>query len=511
MMLNRRRFLFAAFASLAVPGVFEVARTARAAQRGSGLGLNLVGLPYWTTEHPFTNLAASASRWRVQRVNAPFTWDDPLPPMTDDRYPRTIPPGTFLESFLIHTKYRSHLPSNLTVRYDGRGRIGYYGGAVLLDRGEGFDRIRINHTDAPVIARLYETDPDNPLHNLRLLEQADGGGDLFREAFLNRLEGMQALRFMDWGQTNDSPLQSWDQRPKPGMFDLADRGIPVETMVALANRTGIAPWFTIPHLADDNYAEQMAQLVREQLDPALPLYVEYSNEVWNEIFKQAAYAREEGLRLGLSSDPFEAQLKYHGQRSSEVIWTFRRVFGADAKRVKGVFAGQAENPWTVDVVLSSQQARDNADLIAIAPYFGYSYGTPDRAKDVSQWSLDRLFAELEKDLAGRTRDMMRAQSETAKRLGLPLAAYEAGQHLAGVAGQENDERLVALFIAANRDPRMGQLYRTYLDSWKAAGGGLMVLYTSMYDPGKWGSWGLLEHEGETTSPKWEAVHGHINA
>ena len=62
-------------------------------------------------------------------------------------------------------------------------------------------------------------------------------------------------------------------------------------------------------------------------------------------------------------------------------------------------------------------------------------------------------------------------------------------------------------VAANRDPRMRQLYLQDLEGWKKAGGGMFAAFTSMSRYGKWGSWGLLENRDQTpmNAPKYQAV------
>ncbi|WP_244490681.1 hypothetical protein [Aureimonas frigidaquae] len=509
MTIDRRTFVKLLPAGMAVAGgLAGFAPRAQAAEMS--LGLNLTGVDYWTTEQPFTNLATSASRWRLQRLNTSFTWDEPLPPMTPDAYPREVPPSSYLESFLIGTSHRAHLPHKLYVVYDGKGRLDYSAGGTLDERRRGYDTIRVSHGGGPLIGRIVETDPSDPIRNLRLVESLEGT-DLFRAPFLQRLEGMSTVRFMDWMQTNNSVHSDWESRPKPGRFALSETGIPLETMIALANRARIKPWFTLPHLADDAYVRAFAQMVHDGLDKDLQVYVEYSNEVWNSSFQQAAYARDKGLERGYSENAFQAQLRFYSQRTSEILSIFEDVFGDDRDRILGVYVAQSDNPWVSQNVLDWGDARKHADVLAIAPYFGYGFGSQERGEAVSRWSLDQLFAELSKEIDTRNRETMRIQAETARQYGLELVAYEAGQHLAGVGGLENNEALVSLFTAANRDPRMGELYRRYLANWREAGGGLMVLYTSMGEPTKWGAWGLLETEAETSSPKWDAVHDQIRA
>lgn len=53
------------------------------------------------------------------------------------------------------------------------------------------------------------------------------------------------------------------------------------------------------------------------------IYIEYSNEVWNGIFRQTTYTKEQGLALNLDSYDWKAGMKYYNKRSEEVanIWT----------------------------------------------------------------------------------------------------------------------------------------------------------------------------------------------
>jgi hypothetical protein len=470
----------------------------------SRLGLNISGMNYWATEQVFSNLAANASRWRVQIKDAPFTWDTPLPPMTDDGYPKEIPAGSVMESFLIFTPHRKNLPVELSVLYDGKGKMGYVGGAELEVRTPGCDQVRNLRKDDAFTARLFETDANDPLRNIRVYERDKTPSSTFREPFLERIRGMSALRFMDWMGTNNSQIRRWEDRPKVGQFGRSEIGVPLEHMIELSNIVKSEPWFNMPHLADDEYVRRFAEQVRQTLDPSLRVYVEYSNELWNTTFGQASYARERGLALGLSGNDYEAQLRYYARRTNEVLAIWEDVFGEDKARVVGVYSAQSANEWTSTTILSWEGASEHADVLAIAPYFGGSFGSVDRASEVVEWSLDRLFGELEKEIDSENRDAIEVQSAVAAQHGVKLVAYEGGQHLVGVGGAENDEKLEALFKSANRDNRMGDLYLRHLNNWWLAGGELYTLYSSMGEYSKWGSWGLLEIEGGA-NPKWSAV------
>ncbi len=125
-------------------------------------------------------------------------------------------------------------------------------------------------------------------------------------------------RFMEWGHTNIADLpRNWSERPRPSHRSFAHNkgGVPIEHTVLLANmvgrrelcraesamrappaalhaaqpgnscprpcplQVGAAPWFSIPHTADDDYQRQFAAQVKASLRPDLRVYVEWSNEV----------------------------------------------------------------------------------------------------------------------------------------------------------------------------------------------------------------------------------------
>ncbi|MDI6027526.1 hypothetical protein QBK99_15140 [Corticibacterium sp. UT-5YL-CI-8] len=497
-------------ASVCAPGA-RAQKGAIVAAGGQRLGMNLAPVTYWSTEHPFSNLALSASPWRLQEINGPFRWDLELPPSTADGYPLLVPAGHLLETFLIFTPRREHLPDTLTVTYEGRGLIEYVAGGELVSREPGRDIIRILPTNGAVIARLMSTSTDTPLRDVRVLDGEGDASERFRPAFLDRLSSMSVLRFMDWMDTNNSKVSKWEQRPAADRYSQAEGGVAIEIMVELCNRLAIAPWFTLPHLADDDYVRRFAELVKGSLRPELPVYVEYSNEVWNWLFEQSQYAGREGMRLGLSGNVYEAGLRFYSQRSSEVMAIWEDVFGADRERVIGVYAAHGVNAWSSEVVLSWKDAMKHADLLAIAPYFGGGMGNRDNAPTVAQWSLDKLFEALEAEVDGENRDVIQRQAELAKRLGVPLVAYEGGQHLVGNSGTAADETLHRLFAEANRDPRMGELYRRHMDHWRDAGGGIYALFHSMSQNSQWGCWGLMEYESDLNAPKWHAVRQMLNA
>ncbi len=171
-----------------------------------------------------------------------------------------------------------------------------------------------------------------------------------------------------------------------------------------------------------------------------------------------------------------------------------------------MLAAQSANPWTSEQVMDFEEAYQHADALGIAPYFGNALGDPKKQDQTATMTVDEILDKCAEYIA-KGNETIAKQAELAKQRGLRLVAYEGGQHLVGHGGAENNKPLMELFHAANRHPRMKQLYLDYLTGWKQNGGTLMVIFSSMGNYSKWGSWGLLEYHGQPTAeaPKYQAV------
>jgi hypothetical protein len=265
------------------------------------------------------------------------------------------------------------------------------------------------------------------------------------------------------------------------------------------------PWFCLPHLADDEYVAEFAKLVLAKLNKDRKVYVEYSNETWNGQFEQARYCARKGKELGLSQNAYEGQLRYSAQRSVEIFKIFEREFGGKDRLVR-VLAAQSVNPWTGTTTMDWNKASEQADAIAIAPYFGGALGDPKTADEVAALSVDQVLDRCAESIEANKKHLAK-YAEEAKKRNLKLMAYEAGQHLAGHGGAENNEALTKLFHEANRHPRMRDLYLQDMKNWAAAGGDTYCHFSSVGRYTKWGSWGLKEYEDDddAKAPKLQAI------
>ena len=93
-----------------------------------------------------------------------------------------------------------------------------------------------------------------------------------------------------------------------------------------------------------------------------------------------------------------------------------------------------------------------------------------------------------------------ANQAIARRFGKRYIAYEAGQHVLSSRGTD-------LLAAINRDPRMYDIYKNYISTWRSQVNDVMVLYSSASPITQWGAWGLREYTGQPLSetPKRRAV------
>jgi hypothetical protein len=333
----------------------------------------------------------------------------------------------------------------------------------------------------------------------------------FNPAFLERWRAFNTFRFMDWMHTNGSKISRWSERPTAAYCNYTEKGVPLEVMVELCNRLKVNGWFCMPHLADDEYVRQFATQVKGTLDPSLKAYVEYSNEVWNSGFAQTKYANEQGKKLGLAEKEWEAGWRFSARRSVEMFKVWEEAFGG-RERIVRVIASQTV-PHVSEAKLSFEEAAKRCDALAVAPYIQFSIPmesrnrTPWNAETISKWPLEKVMEYLETNSLPASLNGIAAQKKIAEKYGLKLLAYEAGQHLVGIGGAENNEALTKLLQAANRDARMGGIYAKYLDGWRDAGGELCCIFASTGQWSKWGSWGLSEYmeEGEKEQPKLGAV------
>jgi hypothetical protein len=478
--------------------------------------------------------------------------------LDENGWPRRLPAADdtsvkfrAVSALLFQGNGGTHAAGRWVVLYEGDGTIAYSGAGRKVEAESRPGRDVLDVTAKPgegLMLRITRIDPRNPLRRIRVIgpggicadtpfawvPDADAckarapfrsleqlaATQAFHPAFIGDLRGLRALRFTKWNAANTSQVARWAQRPKPGDARWSgDDGVPLEAMFELARATGADPWISLPAFVDDDYARQFAALARRSLAPGATLWLEYGNEPWNQappysrsgvMFEQQARQKWPEATL----PPWQQRLNWYAYRSVQLCRLVKQGFGNDASRVHCVVNSQAANAATADTILGCPLARDElggpcakgVDALAIAPYFGFELGNPAIAAKVDAWAdtpdggLSAVFDEIGRELP-RTREWIVANKQVADRHGVPLVAYEGGQHLVVYRGGKAE----AMFRAANRDARMGAALKTLVEDWRAAGGGLFVAFDYAEPSGRGGFWGMKEHQRDDAAPKWQAV------
>ena len=454
-----------------------------------------------------------------------------------------------LKGGVAGTKFLNRLPEGTTpngqytVLYEGQGLLKYGNDAKLLLSRPGKDIIEVNAgVDKILNASLIisKTSSIDPIRNIRILlpggicrgkphQRVDKASECqkntylsferhhqaltFNPDYLNFMKDFRLIRFMNMSGMTRNPVKDWNQRNtltkatwggKEGY-----RGAPVEMMVKLANTLKADAWFSMPYQASDDYIKQFAIYVSKHLNPSLKVYIEYSNEAWNNIFVHRRYVIDQGVKHQLDSDPQTAGVKFYAKRSVEVFKIWESSFNNN-KRLIRTIAGWSANSRLSSQLLSYKQTHRYTDALAIAPYFYTDLDSLRKAETVddifeaveSKWSRYGLPATIEQ---------INEQAQLANEFGVELVAYEGGQHLVDWETRTVEQHPNPLLYQANRDPRMGKLYSRYLKAWHEAGGKTFVHFSAPRIYSWYGSWGAKEYitQPRNQAPKYDALLKYI--
>jgi len=485
--------------------------------------INLSGVTDYSTELLFTDIFKMSREWITFNNDFSGPWDTQQTiPVNEAGYPLRIPfnapglPPQQVRTVLLWD-INGHYPSGeYRLIVEGKGRVSMRFAVDGVWETPCDVRIPIMASDLGIIFTIEESDSNDPISDIKLILPAYADNyreKIFTDDFLEFVSDFDNIRFMDWTETNFSEVRSWSDR---GLLDYYTQtthsGVAWEYVIQLCNLLGKDPWINIPHAADDDYIEQLAIMFRDQLNPNLKIYLEYSNEVWNGIFTQHQYASQQGTALGYSGDAFVRGIKYTVKRSSDIFYIFNQVFG-DQNRIYNVLPSWiATDGWYSNELLSHikdpiyNPHNMNVHGIAVAPYFGGEVAEQIVNQGIiSTITIDEIMQRLDISM-----DWVFGQIEINKQIAeeneIELIAYEGGQHLVANWPHTDNDELTAKLIEANRHPEMENLYCKYTDFWyETTGNGLFSFFSSHILPGRWGSWGIKEHMDDFDNPKYKAI------
>ncbi len=511
------------------------------------IGMNLENVVDWSPAWTFTDAFKASRGWITHEIDTTtwqMAWDvGATNPVQVDANgdvtrltSRTVNGHTIkqMAGTLMFRDLDGAYPAGVYhAEWDGTGIVtfGFDATTIATGRtaaGRSYADLQVTPGSNGIYLRIEETNPSDPVRGINIWmppweEQSFAGrswhpGDgfsPFHPLFLQRLSPFGVIRFMAPQETNTSDIRTWADRRDANDIRQGSgsdgspsepiaNGMSLEYMVQLANDLHADPWFNMPHMADDTFVRNFATYVRDHLDPGLTAYVEWSNEIWNFGwgFEASAWVQAQTSRpeyTGLDN----WQVAGREAKRDLDIWT--NVFAGQTNRLVRVAAGWAANDWVTGRIVESMSG--SFDAIAIAPYF-----SPDddmRASYTSSTTVDRVLADCRTAIdvsVGWVRNHQALADDWTGRLGrdIRLVAYEGGQHLDGRSGPYQ----TAFYQAAN-DPRMGDLYRTYLTALDAAGMDLYVDYvlTGQAGASSWGDFAKLHRMDESlaTAYRYTAV------
>jgi len=524
-------------------------RAATSLNAQSAMGINLGSVNYYATEQPFINSLVTSRGWITHSNAAWDTNEEQYINLDANGWPVTLksvdePTTQQFNSlgvqFLVdmpNTANGNYPAGHYIVLYEGQGTLSYGSDASLVRRSPGRDIINVTPSNHGIDLRIVATDPHHTgsyLRNIKVVtaanEAAAKAGQIFNPVFLELIHNFRALRFMDWFQTNGSTLSSWTDRPTPSSaFYGTPKGVPIEIAVQLANAISADAWMNVPVMADDKFIRRMAALVHDQLGGSQRIYVELSNEVWNFSFSQAKYAVSHGKALWPTRSSrygdYEYNREWFGMRTAQMCDIWKSVWRSDPRLVC-VLGAQAAWSFSATQALKCLYWTQGApcsghgiNAVAVAPYLGGA--VPSAWTSQGDGGLANLFKSVYSQndpsipaggFMAQGTAWVRDYIANLAPYKLPLLAYEGGQSFANGA----TDALNNLYMAANRDARMGQAYMRYFQQWKDAGGQLFIYFNDVGAESKYGSWGALESIMQTATPlgrappKWQAIQRFIS-
>jgi len=501
--------LFGAASTASAQGQFP----AQPVPQERSMGVNLTAVHDYTPEWRFVDVFKMSREWipQVPGFGGPF--DTGVPLTLDANGWPLLNAGEAAGTLMLH-ELDGHYPGGTyTVLYDGTGSITFGLDSSVISSQPGEIKINVIQGNGGIYLKIESSDQNDPIRNIRVIMPGFENtyqSEPFHPTFLERLEPYKFLRFMEWQRTNNQTMSDWAERPLVTDYtQTTSKGVALEYCVDLCNLTGKDGWFCVPHLYDDNSVREMARFLRDNLDPELKIYLEYSNEVWNGIYSQGQFSETQGLIAGLDPNSNIAGFKWYADRSVEIFQIFNQEFGASAdQRLVRVLGGQSANPFVGTSVMDHNNAAQFADGLAIAPYFADTFGFPDQAAITLGKTVDEILADAEVDILIDTKQQIESNRDAAAQRGLALFAAEGGQRMAGEGPFQSNQFLADLFFAANRDPKMKDLMMLYLQQWQElTESGVIAMFESCTTFSIFGTYGLLEWQDQPLdqAPKYDAI------
>lgn len=231
--------------------------------------------------------------------------------------------------------------------------------------------------------KLYTTEFVTLMSKLAMQRGLDWSSSLFCSASItssNRHKPSNTKCNRGWNASNSGLTSS----------ENGTDGWPIELLIILCNLTNSALYWCCPGNADSTYYTDIATVIRDNLNPWLPTYLEFENEVWNGVgvvnsltttLANAYNTANPGV-LTFDGDSTQTTLnaRYVAVQCKAIYDTFNTVFGGNT-RFKNVFAWQ-EGGSGLDVRDRVWRFMVN-QYGSVTPYIRANAGAPYMTRDNS--------------------------------------------------------------------------------------------------------------------------------
>ena len=320
-------------------------------------------------------------------------------------------------------------------------------------------------------------------------------GPVFDSTFLNHFSRFACLRYIFWRNTIDNQDSLWENRTQITSPSQSQKnGCAWEYCIMLANTLHSDLWINVPFLADSTYIINLAQLIKDSLDPTLHVYIENSNEVWNFAYSETILNNSRALAEGsvpgsilnfdgINNPGFYPQRR-HALRSKIISDLFKGVMGASSlnDRFRVMFGAQLaffdNSRRGIDFI--NDYFGDPSQFffgICGAPYFNATAtNTDSTATDTA--ILNALQTAIDTKVYKPFGSQMDQYAARTKYYNIKLYGYEGGPD---TYGPQN----ISAKRDANRNPRIKPMCYNFLRTWYTYGPDNLINWFT----GGAGSWG----------------------
>ena len=508
-------------------------------KKKASIGMNLANVDVSSTQLPFINLAKSARMWAGQKPGQP--WDDGSSLDLDENgYIKSLEPDQKAQLVFL-TLYGYQLPfDKLIVSYQGKGTISYTG--LIKDEEastQGRDVLSLEDPQADkksLILTIESTDPSDYIRDISIVPENQIAlhekGEVFNPLWVERVKTFKLFKFTAWMATDASSLASWDQRSTESQLSYAFappgryKGVPIELLIKLANRTNTDPWFNIPHLANDDFTRQFANLVKSNLNTNLTAYIEHSSETWSTFNPQGKYGSDSAIaRWGNIEHP---ESQWQGMRTVNMCNIWKQEWGTEASRVHCTLGVQrtfyAKGDRALEcpswVAEGNEACGNKIDSVGIdASFDAFLNGGWDGTytDTIRAWFseadggltkayeqlLDGRYLNEKGSIKGLQNDYAHYK-EVANRFGIDVVAFGGGSQVNN-GPMADDDDFVSFHLAVNRGDGIYDIHLENLAAWKDAGGALYVHSVDFHRANNSAHAGALEHLLQESGPHWNAI------